>query len=178
MSLPAIIEGRISLNDDLMSQICIKVADGGTLVQLCKEWNVSFGLISNWIHSDESRSKRYRQALNDRGEWATERLLQELRRLAFVDIRSAFTPQGTIKPMDQWPDELGSAVQSVDVEELFAGRGAEKEHIGQSKKIKFWDKNKSIETLCKTMQMFQDRVEITASESIVELVKQSLSNNG
>lgn len=172
--LPAVIDAHFVLDHNALDRICMHVADGGSLVDLCRDWNISFGYVSNWIHSDSQRNERYRQALNDRGEWAAERLLQELRRLAFLDIRKAFNADGTLKPITEWNEELGSAVQAIEVDELFEGFGQDREWKGFTKKIKLWDKNKSIEMLCKTMQMFAERIEVSASESFEQLIKLSL----
>lgn len=172
-SMP-VLDTHFVLDGNALDHICIRVADGGTLIDLCREWNISFGFVSNWLHSCPKRSERYRQALNDRGEWATERMLQELRRLAFLDIRQAFNADGTLKPINEWSPELGAAIQAIEINELYEDSGNERVWTGFAKKIKLWDKNKSLETLCKTMQLFSERVEISASESFAELIKQSL----
>jgi hypothetical protein len=93
-----------------------------------------------------------------------ERIEEELQSIAFLDARTLFTANHRLKPVDQWPAQLGAAVAGIDWEELFdlvdredGERGKEKALIGYLKKMKMWDKLKAIDMLGKQHGMFKDK---------------------
>ncbi len=73
------------------------------------------------------------------------RLLQEAGRVALSDGRKLFSPQGTLKPPDQWDDDTAAAVASVEVFEEYEGRGENRTLIGHTKKVKLWPKVDAID---------------------------------
>ena len=60
--------------------------------------------------------------------------------------------------MNEWPDAIAACVASVEVEELFEWEGEgddrKKTHIGYTKKVKFWDKNKSLDMIGRHLKLF------------------------
>jgi len=168
---------RLLEDPNLMDTICTHVAAGGTLIDLCEDtWNVQYGRISNWIHADKERSKRYIQALNDRAEWGTEIVLRELRRLGLSDIRKIFKEDGSLKPVEEWPAEISAAVASIEVDELFEGSGKERQQIGFTKKVKFWDKGRALELLGKNLRLFIERHESANVAKLEDLVMASFKD--
>lgn len=167
---------RLFQNPELMSIITSFVANGGTLLTLCETWNVHFGRVSTWIHEDSTRHKQYLSALRDREEWGEESILRELRSLAHSDIRQIFNECGGVKPVNEWPAIISSAVAAIDVIEIWAnvgeGRNKEKMQVGEVKKIKFWDKTKSLELLGKNLKMFSDKLEVSGKLSLADLLEE------
>ena len=91
-------------------------------------------------------------------------VLGELLRIARADIGQAFNPDGSLKSMADMPEEIRRAIAGVDVFEEFAGRGEDREQIGFTKKVRFWDKVKALEMLGRHLRMFSDRVELTGKD--------------
>ncbi len=152
------------LNDiTAMDTVCGHVANGGSVVTLCGVWNVRYSDVMRWIREDKDRSERYDNALEDRKDWSKELILRELRRIASSDMRKIFAKDGSLLPVDQWPEDMARAVQSVEVDELFEGVGREREQVGVTKKIKFWDKIKALELAGKNLAIFTDKIEHGAS---------------
>lgn len=102
----------------------------------------------------------------DRAEVTIARVLDEMRKLGFSDIRGAFTPNGSLLPPEEWDDDFAAAVAAVEVvsrntnEKDAEGRTVV-EHVH---KIKMWDKNSALEKLAKHLGMFVDRVEHTGKD--------------
>ena len=94
------------------------------------------------------------------------RVLAEIMRLAFVDVRKLFHEDGSLKPIQEWDSDVSAAVAAVDVVEM---AGAAKiggddglSHIPMYlKKVKLWDKRASLELLGKHLALFKERVEHT-----------------
>lgn len=91
----------------------------------------------------------------ERVEISVDRVLEEAKRIAFADVQDAFNSEGGLKDLKDWPEDLRRGVSSFEVEELFEGRGEQREQIGVLKKVKFWSKDKQIENLMRHLGMFE-----------------------
>jgi len=88
-----------------------------------------------------------------RAEVTVERVLSELARIGFSDLRRAFDADGRLRRPEEWDDETAAAISSVEVVTRPAG-GGEVEYVH---KLKLWDKNSALEKLGKHLKMFVDR---------------------
>jgi len=95
-----------------------------------------------------------------------DRVMQELWKLGTVDIGQAYDDDGQLLAIKDMPEDVRRAISSVESEELFDGQGKEKTHIGFTKKIKFFDKPKSLELLGKHFTLF---TEVVKHEGLDEL---------
>lgn len=90
---------------------------------------------------------------------SAERVLNELGRLAFLDIRKAFDDEGRLKSVHDIDDDTVAAISGIEVEELWEGRGEDREHIGRLHKIKLSDKIGALEKLGRYHKLFTDKTE-------------------
>jgi len=86
-------------------------------------------------------------------EMNVERILRENAYLAFSDVRQLFDADGSIKPVERWPDSLAAAVASIEVHEIAATGD---KPLVVVKKIKFWDKGAALEKLFKNFGMYAE----------------------
>jgi len=96
----------------------------------------------------------------DRAEVTIARVLDEMRKLGFSDLRKAFDQNGRLKRPEEWDDDFAASVASVEVVTRNIGEG-EVEHVH---KIKVWDKNSALEKLAKHLGMFIERHEHTGKD--------------
>lgn len=171
-------EAQILADPMLLDVICDHVANGGTLIELAKTFDVTHALLIRWIRKDKDRSKRYDQARLDRDEWSIERILQELRTIGYVDLREAYDERGALKPMHELPETLARAIAGVDVVEEYQTIDGKPEHIGSTKKLKLIDKLKALELMGKQLRMFIDRHETSTVVSLADLVMESMKPEG
>jgi hypothetical protein len=87
---------------------------------------------------------------------ATDSVMAELSKIVHADPRKLFDDNGTLLPIRQWPDDMAGAVASIEVDELFDGKGRGRKFIGYTKKVKFWDKNSGIEKAMKHLGLFAE----------------------
>jgi phage terminase small subunit len=83
-------------------------------------------------------------------------VLQELKRLAFVDFSKAYDSKGRLLPIKKMPEDIRRAIAGIDVITNSLGT--------KTKKIKFYDKAKSLEMLGRHLKLFTDKREITGAD--------------
>jgi phage terminase small subunit len=101
--------------------------------------------------------QRIQELMNERTERVqvtADEVLQELLAIAKVDINAIFGPSGELLPISEIPEATRRAIASVDVYKDFT-EGVE---IGETKKIKLWDKLRALELLGKHLKLFGPEV--------------------
>lgn len=83
-----------------------------------------------------------------------ERILAEYAKLAFFDIRTIYDENNALKDIADLSDAAGSAIAGIEVLEEFSGFGDEREHIGNTVKVKFIEKTKALDSLARHLGMF------------------------
>lgn len=82
------------------------------------------------------------------------RVLREMMRIAFSDLRLAFNADGTLKRPADLDDESAAAISSIEVEELFEkDERGHKQWIGYTKKVKCWDKGAQLIKLAQIVKL-------------------------
>lgn len=99
--------------------------------------------------------------ITDKCEVTAERVIAELGRIAFSDIRQIYKPDGTLKPMEEWPEDVARAVSGIEAEEIFEYDGHERQNVGDLRKVKLWQKGHALETLARHFKLLTDKVEVT-----------------
>jgi phage terminase small subunit len=92
---------------------------------------------------------------------SSELVLLELKGILLTDPADALGPDGAVLPFREWPDDLRRALSSIDVEEIWEGRGGDRTKVGEIKKIRFWSKTEAAQQLLRVLGEFQDKVELT-----------------
>lgn len=89
-------------------------------------------------------------------EISQERTMQEIGRIAFQDVRKFFNEDGNLIPIHELDDDAAAVISGMDIDEIFEWVGDTKGHIGQTKKIKRFDKTKALEMLAKHFKIYAD----------------------
>jgi phage terminase small subunit len=109
----------------------------------------------------------------DRIKIKADFIVRELLNTATINLRDAYDQKGNLLPIEDMPEPLQKAIAEIKTEELFDGRGEEREHIGTAKTIKIADRLRALELLGKHLKMFTDVHEIPGLESLAEAIKQA-----
>jgi phage terminase small subunit len=89
-----------------------------------------------------------------------KRVLEEIGRLATVDITQAFNADGSLKLLTEMDEDLRRSISSLEVNEIYDNASGDQKHVlGLAKRVKFYDKVKALELAGKYFKMFTDRVE-------------------
>lgn len=101
-----------------------------------------------------------------------DRVLAELHRLAFSDIRKLYKDDGTLLNPKDWPDDIALAVSGVEVIEKTSHSALDEDEDGnptlkqepmQVKKVKLLDKLQAINLAMQHLGMLKTRVEHTGA---------------
>ncbi|MEY8171315.1 terminase small subunit [Burkholderia multivorans] len=109
-----------------------------------------------------------RAAMTDRRERThvtQDRVLRELARIAFFDIRRLYNADGTLKRPDQLDDEAAAVLAGVDVVEQMTynadGSGELTPTPTLTKKAKVFDKTAALTLAMRHLGMLNDKLEIS-----------------
>lgn len=84
-----------------------------------------------------------------RAELTAERVLREVSRLAFFDIRKIFNEDGSLKKVFELDDDTAAGIAGIEAIDI-GGEG----QLMISKKFKVADKNAALEKLCKHLGLY------------------------
>ena len=97
----------------------------------------------------QKRIAELRKPVVEKAQLTLESVIRENMKIAFFDVRTLFDEYGALKPVSEWGEAIGGAVSRIEVFEEFSGSGRDRIKIGETKKIKFWDKGAAIDKLMK-----------------------------
>lgn len=157
---------RVFAIPDLVAKVCEHVANGGSLLDLCRMWAVSYGRVLSWIYAQPDGRHQYERALEHRVEWADEMTLADIHTYAQADVRDLFDSDGRPLLPHELPDNVAIAVQSVDVVERTDENGG---HT-ITHKIKLVDKLKARDMILRTRGKYIDKVEHSGSVSLEQII--------
>lgn len=98
-------------------------------------------------------------------------VLREILNSATIDIADAYDEEGNLRPISEMSEPLRKAIIQIETEELFDGRGKDREHIGTAKTIKIQNRLHALELLGKHLKMFTDVHEIPGLERLAEQIQ-------
>lgn len=89
-------------------------------------------------------------------------ILFELLRIARSDLGQAFDDNGNLLPIKEIPEDVRRAISGVETFEEFDGHGSERVKVGETRKLKFWDKTRALELLGKHLGLYVERIDHTS----------------
>jgi len=89
-------------------------------------------------------------------EVKAEAVLRELQTFGHVDPGDIVDEKGRLLPLKQMPEAVRRAIASVEIEEIWDGKGDERVQVGELKKVKFWPKHRGLEMLGRHIKLFGD----------------------
>lgn len=149
-----------------MEKIFKHLAAGGTIIDYCLLVGQRYDEVMFWINGDEDRRMLYEQGKKARLDWIYESCLKQYNALSTLDIRELYGSSGELREMKDWPESAALAVAGVETIEQFEMVDGVRESVGELKRLKTYDKNKSLEALGKHIRMFADVLEIRGEISI------------
>lgn len=101
---------------------------------------------------------------------SAEKILAEIAKVAFLDPRKFYDDNGNLKDVPSLDDDSAVSLAGLEVYEEYAGRGEDREAIGQTKKVKFADKLRALELYGRYLKLFTDKVEHSGKVTLEQLI--------
>ena len=92
--------------------------------------------------------------LAEKAEVTILELITAYKQIAFADLKDCYEEDGHLKNIHDIPKSARMALAGIEVDELWDRRGEEREIIGQTKKVKLWDKLKALDALGRHLGLF------------------------
>lgn len=102
--------------DALGDEICAWIADGGSLLQWCKNNGQSYGVIMRYLSANKAFSDNYARAREDQAHKLAEEILQ----IADDGLNDSYVDQNGNKRTDQ--DVIARSRLRVDARKWYAGK--------------------------------------------------------
>lgn len=97
-------------------------------------------------------------------------VLLEVKRLASIDPLDLFDADGSMRAIAEIPEDLRRCIASFEVEEIWAGKGDDRERIGTLKKVKLWSKDSALDKLMRHLSLYKDKLELTGTVTLRDLL--------
>jgi len=156
-----------------IDELCSHIANGGDYITVAQLHDIKYSDLYQWMIADISRGMAMAKAEKMRVEWVRQRVLNELRCMALTDLRDAFTTDGGLKKPEDWPEHIARALAGVETEEIWAGRGADREMVGHTKKIKLHSKTEALKLIGSEFGLFIQKHKVEVTERLEDLVADS-----
>lgn len=87
--------------------------------------------------------------ISKRYDVTTEWIVSRLAWIAGVDYREFFNEDGSCKPIWELTEQTVAALSGIDVEDIWEGRGNDREHVGELKKFRLHSSVEALHLLMK-----------------------------
>ncbi len=146
-------------------ELCDDVANGATLVDVARRWEVPYSRLHLWIFSPAypEREKAYNKAMKARGLLYTETVLSRLMSIGGAVLAKCYDEKGRLLPVHRMPEEAQRAVKSV---EMLAG-GVQK--------VTMLDPVAALQLIGKQHHMFGSDVSVSVSGKITHEIAKAVS---
>lgn len=130
------------------------VANGGSVTQWCVARGLRYSDLMKAIRSKKELKAAFDQAMEDRKEWAKERLLTEVMDLGTYTLADIFNEDGSRKPVHMLPPGLIASIKELTAD-------------GD---IKFQDKLKAIAMYSSELGLFTEKKELLGTLSLAQII--------
>lgn len=114
------------------------------------------------------------KAREKRAEITQDRVLAELAKIAFGDVRGMFDEAGRLLPIHKLSDEQAAALAAMDLTLVPAGDG----EVLEVRKVKRWDKAKALELLGRHLGLWNDKLDLNVTGALADRLARARSRNG
>lgn len=104
------------------------------------------------------------QEREKRTEVTQDMVIQELAKIAFLDISKLYDKNGKLKNIQDIDKDTVRAISSLKTLEEYDGYGEDREKIGDTQKVKLLDKTKALELLGRHLGIFNDKLDVNIKE--------------
>lgn len=109
-------------------------------------------------------TERWRVLVRQQFEINTQKILGSYAKLAWIDTRGFFTPEGHLKPIHELSADQAAMIQSFEID----GVKVDGRVVGHVAKVKLINRKEVLDSLARTQGLFMDRVFTDSTEWYVQ----------
>lgn len=94
------------------------------------------------------------KSLAEKAEITVLDLITAYKQIAFADLAECYDENGYLKNIHDIPKKARMALAGIETDELWEGQGKDRSIIGETKKVKLWDKLKALDALGRHLGFF------------------------
>lgn len=114
---------------------------------------------------------------SERTAITADRVLEKIWALADFDLADAYDNKGRLKSVHDMPVELRKAIAGIEVFEEYEGTGNDRIYVGDTKKVKLFDRLKALELMGRHLKLFTDKVEVDVSSALADRLAKARKRN-
>ena len=126
-----------------------------------------------------------RKELQEKTGITTEKVLREYARIAFFDPRQLYTVDGALKQVRELTEDEAAALAGLEVNEEYVSDSPNKDAVGATKKVKFADKIRALDSISRILGISVEKHEHTGkngapiqTETVIRVVRAKRDNSG
>jgi len=105
----------------------------------------------------QTRIKELQEKIQKRNELKADDVIQELRKIGFMDIGELYQENGNVKSVNQLSDKAKASISSIKVtEKVLKTAGDDSALVERTTEMKLWDKGKALVELGKHLGIFKE----------------------
>jgi phage terminase small subunit len=104
----------------------------------------------------KARIEELRDARNKRLEISADKVLRRLEARASFNIADLYAPDGTFIPIHELDPDVAIGIKSIEIDEIYSGKGDQRTAIGITRKITCLDGKASDELLGKNLKLWKE----------------------
>lgn len=112
----------------------------------------------------------------ERTQITADRVLAELGKIGFADIRKLFTSGGSLLPVSDLDADAAACLSSIEITTRKV-RGGDDDETENVSKVRLWDKRAALVDIGKHLGMFKERVELTGKDGNAIEFEQKVKEN-
>lgn len=95
-----------------------------------------------------------RQELSAKTGVTPEKVIEGFANLAFYDLADCYDENGFLKNIHEIEKKTREALAGIEVEELYEGKGQDRERVGRVRKVKMWSRQQALDSLAKHFGLY------------------------
>ena len=107
-----------------------------------------------------------KQKRDERTQITVDKVVLELARVGFSDIRALFNDNGTLKKPSEMSADQAAAIAAIEVDEIAVGGKV----VGHTRKLKFWNKTPALELLGKHLGAWVEKHQVEGTIEIIRTI--------
>lgn len=105
--------------------------------------------------------RQHQEQLRVKSGVNAERVVEELARIGFADVRRVFKANGQLLDPKDIPEDVSRAIASIEVTTT---EGGKRKPAETTTRIRFWEKPKALHTMAHILGMLKDKVELSGTD--------------